>query len=120
MALKKSQPSLKSNGHLERQYARFNECYFSNELPKDVLVGWDETLHPKFWGLTYAWANEDGSPVMFGIALNPKLKEVKEYKDIVLIHEMSHVKLFPNNTHNKKFQEEMVRLAIAGAFSKVW
>jgi predicted SprT family Zn-dependent metalloprotease len=66
------------------------------------------------------FTTEDGELTMIEIRLNPVMRfESKVYK-FTLLHEMVHVKLYPYRFHGKKFDQEMLRLACAGAFNSIW
>lgn len=110
---------LKQDYQLSRLYAKFNRLYFDTRLPANPVVGWDSTISSDQW----AWTihdNIEGTQILH-IGLNPDLKKLpSQFKRLFLLHEMAHVAIWPYKHHGKKFQEEMQRLAVRGAFKDVW
>lgn len=63
---------------------------------------------------------DDGEVSLIEIRLNPVLRfEPKIYK-MALLHECAHVHLYPYRFHGKRFDLEMSRLALIGAFNGIW
>lgn len=101
-----------SHIQLRRLYLGFNRKWFNGELPNDTVVIWKPV--PTIWN-AYT-TREDGR---FLIALCPSIIAFPKYHKLVLLHEMCHVKHW-RSTHGVKFQNEMLRLAQAGALRKLW
>lgn len=110
-----------------RQFRRFNRCYFGTRLPA-IPVIWHK---PFRGGAGQKFAAQflvlsDGSAA---IIVNPELRARRmwRYIDATLLHEMVHADLWHRgerpaafNGHGPKFQDEMLRLAQAGAFRDLW
>jgi SprT-like family len=110
----------RSHPHLQRLYRRYNRKYFGGRLPTIYI----QFLAPgqfKKNGLGRATCAvtcfEDGSPVAIYISAN-RLKTWR-YIKADLLHEMCHV-AHPKAQHGPAFENEMKRLAAAGAFKGVW
>lgn len=96
---------------LTRWYRTYNEKYFNNELPEDIKLLWES--HSEHLGTVRV-------DEKFEIRINPVLAIIPPYARLCLLHEMVHVKLWPSIKHGSKFQAEMMRLALEGAFRKLW
>lgn len=102
-----------SDPTLKKWYQHYNRKYFGGELPDDVVLFWEQSSE------IYGDCNEmaDGEMV---IRINPAIMGFAPLWQITLLHEMAHLKLWPYETHGKKFQNEMLRLATLGALKKIW
>lgn len=107
----------KQDKRLKRLYLKYNRLYWDNLLPLDTLIGYDE-------GTTNCaevnvLEHEEGKKV-FVVHLNPK--EIHSLTDrcMHLLHECCHIRLYPVLHHGKVFQEEMIRIAVRGAFKGLW
>jgi hypothetical protein len=108
-----------SNKYLKKSYDEFNKKYFSNELPKDMVVRFsrlrDDDKFQEPCGITmFKWDR----PLY--ILINKKLRWQSMLADFTLIHEMVHVAHPEINGHGPRFQKQMMRLAKAGAFKTLW
>ena len=110
---------MQSDKQLVHWYHRYNREWFNGELPADTILYWEPPPD----------SHADTCPVYevadgkFEIRLDPALKGVPDYWKILLLHEMAHLKLWPTHSrhqHGKIFQEEMQRLALAGAMKTLW
>lgn len=101
---------MKSDPRLRRWYRRFNHLFFNDELPDDVPVIW-MPLGPCA-GLTIMEFAQGTKLVSYQIQLDTSLMGLRKYAQIVLLHEMVHVKLRCRrvNMHGKKFKEELQRV----------
>jgi len=93
-------------------YAKYNRMYFANKLPDDVAVWWEPP--------DGAYADCNKVDNKFRIRISPAISGWTEVWKLALLHEMSHVCLWPLKKHTKKFQSEMLRLASLGAFNSLW
>ena len=97
---------------LERAFRSYNRKYFSNLLPNppEVELGWGDIDC-----MGYQLGDE--------IVINRKYRQWGSVWRGTLLHEMAHLKLEGEKVrsdHGKEFQNEMLRLAKAGAFKKIW
>src|SRR5579864_4244808 len=97
---------------LERSYRYYNRKYFGNLLPNPPEVD----LH---------WGDIQGSgyQVEDEIVINRKDRTRSNVWKLTLLHEMAHRSLSQYRTrsdHGREFQQEMLRLANAGAFRYLW
>ena len=97
---------------VEQAYKSFNRRFFDNKLPKDT-----ELKIVYIPGLLGYQLGEQ-------IVLNKKYRTDSVWK-ATLLHEMAHLKLeddpsHEKSFHGKKFQKEMLRLAKCGAFKGIW
>lgn len=108
-----------SDKQLSHWYAKYNREWFAGELPHDTVIWWEPPSDSQ--GITCpVYEVRDGK---FEVRLDPSLKGVPDYWHLLLIHEMVHIKLWPihnRHQHGKVFQQEMIRLALAGAFKTIW
>lgn len=98
---------------LARWYREFNAKWFDGKLPDDTDV-----LYAPEEGCS-AIANTDEAESFF-IKINPAYAVDTNIVKMMLLHELCHIALWPHKSHGKKFQAEMQRLALAGAFKGVW
>ena len=97
---------------LERSYRYYNKKYFGNLLPNppEVDIRWGDIQ-----GSGYQVEDE--------IVISRKDRGRSNVWKLTLLHEMVHLSLNPYRTrsdHGKEFQSEMLRLAGAGAFRRLW
>lgn len=108
---------------LERAFATYNRKYFGGKLPK-VAVVWSQIIGRKFDGecdWTVDAKTRKVIPEETVIRIDRKIKRQVCYSEMVLLHEMAHLKLAGKNAkHGKHWQREMHRLARIGAFDKLW
>ena len=62
----------------------------------------------------------DGTLDGFTITLNARYAHDERVIGMTLLHEMAHMALWPYKGHDKRFEKEMQRLALAGAFKGLW
>jgi hypothetical protein len=110
---------LKSHGHLRKLYLNYRTRFFDNGIPEDTVVCWSADIPKHLAGDTDLHTDVDGHE-FFVIRLNPVLREYIHYYKQTLIHEMCHVKLWPDKRHGRKFDAEMLRVACAGGLNKLW
>lgn len=102
---------MKSDRQLKRAYNHYNRKYFNGELP-DVFIFW-EAASSDLANIT----EENGVYVM---RLDPGLSFSARHWKMAIIHEQAHLKIGIDEGHNKKFHNEMLRLAHLGAFVRLW
>lgn len=97
---------------LQKVFREYNRRWFDNSLPDDV----DCLFSPvdDCYGLVL---QTEGNWLL---QINPKYAMEGRLWRLTLLHEMSHLRLHPYRLHGKKFQEEMKRLAVMGAFRLLW
>jgi hypothetical protein len=112
----------KPDRRLTRWYTEYNKQFFENKLPVGILVGWDidepdaARLHAVIFN-----KEEDGVDMTTGtIRLDPNKHKGATDARFSLLHEMCHLRLAPWNKHGKRFNNEMRRLAVEGAFDDLW
>jgi predicted SprT family Zn-dependent metalloprotease len=88
---------------LKRWFNFYNKRYFNSELPANTRLFWSP--------LTRNHAHMED----YEIHLDPALQLFPKFMRIMLLHEMVHLHN-PRLGHGKKFQDEIERLWIAGAF----
>lgn len=111
---------MRASSYLKGLYNFYNYKYFNNELPKGTKlfftykIGKSKSIEKSDCASTYFFA--DKPPVI--LIQRVKAKKMR-YVVADLLHEMVHVAK-PRADHGKVFQQEMKRLANAGAFMNVW
>ncbi len=112
-----------NNAYLKRLYNMFNKKYFYGDLP-DIVVGYATTKQFKSNRVkrgTCAFTSYDDEKHTKAVAIVIHTHPGKSMAHIKsdLIHEIAHV-AHPRADHGKAFQDEMKRLAQAGAFEGIW
>lgn len=104
-----------STDWLIKKYAQFNEEYFNDELPGDILL---ELICN---GITIGGTAFRQNPYRIRINFNFIYKENEEYEfENILIHEMIHIWQFINNyndSHGKTFKIKMNEINSKGKHS---
>ena len=109
-----------SSSYLKGLYNLYNYMYFRNKLPKGTnlffvsKIGKSKSIAKSACATTYFYA--DSPPII--LIQRSKAKSMR-YVVADLLHEMCHLSK-PRAGHGKVFQQEMKRLANAGAFQDVW
>jgi len=102
---------------LELSYRIYNEEYFDNRLPREVIIYWDASLGVDELGVT----SRSQSTEQFVVRLSLNLQFSEALTRMVLLHEMVHIKLWGvTRGHGQPFQDEMLSLAKKGAFQNLW
>ena len=125
---------IRSAPKLKRTYAHFNRQFFGNRLPKNTIVYWDKAAHRNGdlgWAVDEEifltregtkWNIHTRVPTTIGIS--PWLRFSTKLTQLVLLHEMVHIELYPKHDgyskHGKKFQNGMMRLARKGYLKGLW
>jgi hypothetical protein len=101
-------------------YNGYNEKYFNNELPKDVLITHD--LHDdRFSALT-----EQYKSGMYHIQFNLKFNQSGREELFTLLHESCHIRQMSSkegdefDQHGPRWESCMHELANKGAFDELW
>jgi hypothetical protein len=103
---------------LKAWYASNNHQYFQDELPTDVVI--THNLHDdRFQAVTF-YEND-----YYHIVFNPKYNQSGKVERMNLLHESCHIliaveKTEEFETHGKRWQACMHRLADQGAFEDLW
>lgn len=102
-----------TNDDLMIHYRDFNKKFFSNKLPKDMIVEFGES---KNWlGCT---TYKKTRPLY--IQINRRIRFSLSMCMMTLLHEMVHVNLPPRVNHGKEFQMRMLKLARQSAMKRWW
>ncbi len=110
-----------SQADMDTAYREFNEVYFNNELPKDVVIDWAES---KDMASTVRMA--DGR---FHLAFNEKYNQASRAMRESMLHEQCHVRTWRSlsemtaeeiltNQHGRRWRTCMLQLDIQGAFRR--
>ena len=93
---------LKSELQLKRLCNKFNLKYFNGTLPPFVIY---------YSPVDGAYANcdqlEDGTLV---IKISPSIGGWNDFVKLTCLHELVHLKLWPDRSHGAKFDKEILRL----------
>lgn len=115
---------LKQDKRLQRWYEKYNKLYFGSKLPKACVVGWNNELDPgdaaAVHGVHFTMAEDGVDWDVVGIHLDAAKHAGAKDARMSLLHEMAHLSLYPYRFHGKKFDMEMRRLAMLGAFDGLW
>lgn len=103
-----------SDRQLQRAYRHFNKKWFDNKLPQEI-----DTLFSPVDNDLYGYVEMDDNGDWI-LQINPKYFVDSRIWKMVLLHEMCHIKLYPDLSHGKKWQSAMVELAGKGAFRNLW
>lgn len=95
---------------LKRRYSHFNRRYFNSELPS-ISVIWSP-CNDSHGLVTF----EDGKPVK--LELDTTLQDTTRVTDIVMLHEMCHIRLC-TTSHGAQFKAEIRRLWDLGAYDRL-
>lgn len=119
------------NRTLQKKYAEYNQKYFGGKLPV-CPVDWQNLSRYGAIG-RHRWFVIEGKGmdgrwrevrIEHTIHLDPMLKKMPNLKLSTLLHEMCHVAVRQQSVraeaHGRLFQQEMLRLATAGAFKTLW
>ena len=106
---------------LTKWYKQYNKKYFNNDLPvENVILCWEPIPeHDALCSKIYE-ADTDKDTGDFLIRIDPMYVSSERISRLTLLHEMLHIKLWPYVSHGDRFQKEMIMLAVAGAFKKLW
>jgi hypothetical protein len=116
-------PAQKSIGgpyDLKAIYSEFNEQYFYNRLPKDVLIDFSETEN--YMATTIMMSDE-----RFHIRFNPKYVNAERVVRETMLHEQCHIKTFKwelsledirTKQHGREWRACMLQLDTQGAFRR--
>jgi hypothetical protein len=108
---------------IHASYERLRERYYLladgewRVPPKSTEFRWAWTRDLTVWGQTHF--DEEGDPHL--LELSPRVRGYGGLTRGTLLHELSHMRLGPTvncNHRDKKWRAEVVRLAVAGAFSR--
>ena len=99
-----------SHTQLCRWYANYNARWFGGRLPADVDV-----FYAPLDGCAECAAHANGERV---IIIDTRVAGRRHSKGD-LLHEMNHLDT-DDWTHGRKFQAGMKRLALGGAFNRIW
>lgn len=105
--------SVLSDRQLIRWYREYNSKWFSAELPDEIDILY-APVEGCFADVTPCRAQE------FILRIDPRFAHDSATVRMTLLHEMVHIKVQPYRWHGVRFQEEMQRLANAGAFKGLW
>ena len=101
-----------TNAVAQHMYHQFNKQWFSNRLPKDMVVYYED-----IWQMGVTCYHRE-RPLY--IQLSKKLRWTEASTALVLLHEMVHVSLPYRVNHGREFQKAMMKLAKRGALKPWW
>lgn len=104
--------STMSHSQLRRWYTAFNKKWFNSELPADM----DVFYTPKDGCVEEAWHCSETEEHAIEVNTGVCSKQCSQW---ALMHGMNHHYTGQWN-HGQKFQDGMNRLAMLGAFKKIW
>jgi len=112
-----AQPALSAK-QLQSWYSAYNETYFDNSLPKNVVIDYDQH-DDQYMATTMKWQNGT-----FHINFNRNYTGGERVALYTLLHESCHIKTWDSynvfdGEHNKSWQDCMLRLDSHGAFRKI-
>ena len=91
-ALRAQYTYARNNGRLQQDYADYNQAFFNNTLPKNVVVSWDDIPRTKDGRYIMGNTHEDVVSGTFLIRIETKSNITMVTADTTLLHEMCHVK----------------------------
>lgn len=105
--------------YLQQSYAAYNEQYFHNRLPKKIVIGLDE--HSRM--ATTFCDDSDNCAIQF----NLEFTEAPRVADLIMLHEMCHVKVWKTDVvtfgghveladHGRGWRGCMLQLDMQGIF----
>lgn len=103
----------KSHPQLLRLFRKFNTKYFDGKLPEPI-IHYAHIPEIRCFGV----CEHNGK--QFVITIDPQHATSRATRHLTVLHELVHVKLWPSTIHGRKFHDEMLRLANAGALKAVW
>jgi predicted SprT family Zn-dependent metalloprotease len=102
------------------KYEEYNQQYFGNKLPKDIIIDHNE---PEMMASTMYLGGNAGR---FLISFNDKYTAAERVADTTLLHEMCHVKTWDeqptsgtfdqSSRHGPRWRSCMLQLDMQGAF----
>lgn len=104
---------MNSHPQLMRLFRKFNVKYFDGDLT-EPLIKYEHITTMKCFGLC-----EQLDDKSFVITIDPQWASSRAFRHITLLHEMIHIAIWPYPSHGKTFQDETIRLALAGAYKEV-
>jgi hypothetical protein len=111
---------MESDPSLRRAFLRYNDLYFDGRLPHDLTLYWEPSRGNLAETCELETLEDTGGTPDLVVRLDPTLRFSSRMWHFTLLHELVHVDLYPHRGHGKRFQKEMLRLANAGAFHKLW
>jgi len=110
--------------NLERIYRTYNRKFFDGQLPHDTRIWFvsidNEDARTCTHGVTLGVEDKETKHLSFEIFINPDTHIDRSQVRLTLLHEMAHIKNYPYMGHGKRFEEEMLRLALRGAMKGLW
>jgi hypothetical protein len=103
-----------TNQDLRDYYWYFNKKYFSNKLPKDMSVRFEDID-----GLGLTPFTKDTNRPLY-IHISNRIRHSSRLTAQTLLHEMVHVAHPEKRGHKNWFDKEMLKLAKKGAFNGLW
>jgi len=110
----------KPDKRLKKMYDKFNALYWDGRLPQDVTVGWSDKLASDGDSVGVQVTGEYLDVQSHTIGIDINLRKTWTFVKSTLLHEMAHLAVHPYEGHGRIFDEEMLRIAIRGAFHDVW
>ena len=113
----------RNNERLQQDYADYNQAFFDNTLPKNVVVTWSDIPKSKDGRFVMGNTHEEIIGGTFSIQIDTKSNIAWATADTTLLHEMCHVKTYDRTVeldqdmHGPLFKACIVNLELQGAFT---
>jgi hypothetical protein len=101
-----------TNRSLKQLYRAYNKAYFGNQLDHGIRVRFSTRSMRKHLA-KYDSENEE-------IVIDKRFKSLRRITCWLLMHEMNHVYVGPEQDHSAVFDGGMFRLASVGALRGIW
>jgi hypothetical protein len=114
---------LEPSPQLAEFYREFNREWFGGRLPADTRLYWMPARMANRSGhLAEVWGTrKQHRPITnFKISVSNRIRFSSRLVVRVLLHEMAHISTGLGAQHGPRWQREMLRLAKAGAFARLW
>lgn len=103
------------NEHLIYQFGVYNNAYFQDKLPTDVVIDFSETRD------LYVSVTDRLPDGRYRIAFNKRYVRAMSVADVILLHEACHIPTYDykdpvDGYHGKEWRACMTNLEIQGAF----
>ncbi len=106
---------MKSDAKLRSWFRYYNRRYFDGSLPGTAVVVWVPELTDESGACAGRTVFEPPT-----IQVNAALEGWDNLAKMVLLHEMVHLNLQKSKCGTVEFEKAMLKLAVSGAFKRLW